>query len=112
VAPTTTGCLGYVYNSPQSQTSIRAEMWASETTERLLPGSSFTGTSTAPAGGFKVGDDTVSDDYHVTIDYFEISGGYLETHDLDVTETRRFDVYPCHEAYITVTVIPDGNGAG
>jgi hypothetical protein len=105
--------LGYVHNSPQSQGTIGAEMWTSETPERLDPGAHAMGTSSAaPVGGFDIGHDSINDDFHITVDYFEISGGYLETHDLDVTEPRRFDVYPCHEAYVTATVIPDADGTG
>jgi hypothetical protein len=113
VNPPTAACLGFVHNSSESHVAIGAEMWTTETPVRVELDSSFVGTAARePVGGFHIGDDSLNDDYHVTIDYFEIGGGYLETHELDVTEPRRFDVYPCHEAYLTATAIPDPGGQG
>lgn len=108
--PPATECRGFVHNSPDSDISIGAEMWSSETPSAVERGQAFMGTLAERVGGFS----TSYGGVHLTIDYFQIGGGYLETHDLDVTAPRRFDVNPCHEAYVTATNLPapDGGAVG
>jgi hypothetical protein len=94
-----TQCLGFVYNSPESVIPIGAELWDVERSIPVDPGKTVAGTAAEMIGGFHIR----QGGYHLTIDYYEVGGGYVETHDLDVAAARYYDVRPCHEAYVTVS---------